>query len=260
MLRFSANLSVLFNEVELDQRFMLARHYGFNEVEIQFPYAYTAKQLKALLDEQQLQLVLFNVAAADLLQGGEGLAAVPQLRAQFQAAVDQAVHYAEILKPAAINVLPGRCLTPERLPEYLETLSANLAYAVEAFAPLGIKTVFEAINTFDMPGFVIHTSQQMLNLLEQLQLPNLYMQYDVYHMQRMGDNSAAFIMQHASKIGHIQFADVPGRGQPGTGHLDFSVIFAAIAASGYKGWVGAEYHPQGQTADSFYSWLKHKEI
>ncbi|MFA6053241.1 MAG: TIM barrel protein [Methylobacter sp.] len=255
MLKFTANLSLLFNEVELIDRFKAARQQGFDAVEIQFPYSLSAETLHDTLDKQQLKLVLFNVDAADLLQGGEGLACVPEKRDQFRQAVAQTVEYAELLKPEAINVLPGRCLNESRLPEYLETFKENLRFAAEAFSPLGIKTVFEAVNTHDMPGFIIHSGSQMLAILDQLNQSNLFMQYDIYHMQMMGEKPEQFIAEHAGQIGHIQFADCPGRGQPGTGKIDFRRVFSAIETSAYTGWVGAEYKPVGATADSL-DWLR----
>lgn len=255
MLKFTANLSLLFTEVELIDRFKTARQHSFDAVEIQFPYSLSAQSLRDTLDEQQLKLVLFNVDAADLLQGGEGLACVPEKRDQFRQAVAQTVEYAELLKPEAINVLPGRCLDENRLPEYLETFKENLCFAAEAFSPLGIKTVFEAVNTHDMPGFIIHSGTQMLDVLNQLNRPELFMQYDIYHMQMMGEKPEQFIAGHADKIGHIQFADCPGRGQPGTGKIDFERVFSAIEKSAYAGWVGAEYKPVGTTADSL-DWLR----
>ncbi|MFA6163191.1 MAG: TIM barrel protein [Methylobacter sp.] len=250
MLKFTANLSLLFTEVELIDRFKAARQHGFDAVEIQFPYSLSAQTLRATLDEQQLKLVLFNVDAADLLQGGEGLACVPEKRSQFRQAVTQTVEYAERLKPEVINVLPGRCLDENRLPEYMETFKENLCFAAEAFSPLGIKTVFEAVNTYDMPGFIIHSGSQMLDILNQLKHPDLFMQYDIYHMQMMGEKPEEFIAEYADQIGHIQFADCPGRGQPGTGQIDFERVFSAIEKSAYAGWVGAEYKPVGTTADS----------
>jgi hydroxypyruvate isomerase len=254
MLKLTANLSLLFTEVELIDRFKAAKQAGFNAIEIQFPYELSASAIKDKLDEYDLKLVLFNVDAADLLQGGEGLACVPEKRDQFKQAVAQAADYAELLKPEAINVLPGRCLNSSRLQHYLETFKENLCFAAEAFAPLGIKTVFEAINTHDMPGFIIHSSTQMLEVLDQLNRPELLMQYDIYHMQMMGEQSAKFIAEQADKIGHIQFADCPGRGQPGTGQIDFERVFSAIEDSAYSGWVGAEYKPVGTTSESL-SWM-----
>ena len=254
MLNFSANLSLLFTEIELINRFKAAKNAGFDAVEIQFPYSLSAEIIKNTLEEQQLKLVLFNVDADDLLQGGEGLACVPEKRAQFRQAIAETLEYAKRLKPEAINVLPGRCFNEKRKQDYLKTFKENLSFAVEAFALLGIKTVFEAINSHDMPGFIIHNGQQMLDILDELNHPKLFMQYDIYHAQMMGDQPDEFIARHATKIGHIQFADCPGRGQPGTGHINFKKIFRAIEKSGYSGWVGAEYNPTGTTSESL-DWL-----
>ena len=132
MLNFTANLSLMFTEVALIDRFEAAKQAGFNAIEIQFPYELNAAAIKNKLDEYDLKLVLFNVAAADLLQGGEGFACVPEKRDQFRQAIAQTVNYAELLKPEVINVLPGRCLDNSRLEQYLETFKENLALAVEA--------------------------------------------------------------------------------------------------------------------------------
>lgn len=250
MLRFSVNLSLLFTEYPLLERFQQARAQGFQAVEIQFPYELPAIQIQQALEDNQLQLVLFNVAADDLLQGGEGLAAVPEKQESFQVAVGQALEYAEVLKPQLINVLPGRCVENSRRAEYLKTFKENLHFAADAFAGLGIKVVFEAINSIDMPGFLIDSSAKMQTLLAELNHPNLGLQYDIYHLSMMGEDCAAFLRRHSDKIGHIQFADCPGRGQPGSGTLDFDSLFEVIAHSGYQGWVGAEYKPQGRSADS----------
>ncbi|MGR9012689.1 MAG: hydroxypyruvate isomerase family protein [Gammaproteobacteria bacterium] len=254
MLNFTANLSLLFTELPLIDRFKVAKQAGFNAVEIQFPYELSAAAIKEKLDEYALKLVLFNVDADDLLQSGEGLACIPEKRDQFRQAINQSLEYAKLLKPEVINVLPGRCSDNSRLQEYLATFEENLDFAIEAFAPLGIKTVFEAINTRDMPGFIIHSGAQMLAVLEKLNRPELLMQYDIYHMQMMGEKPEKFIAEYADKIGHIQFADCPGRGQPGTGQIDFKRIFSAIEKSAYSGWIGAEYKPVGTSAESL-GWL-----
>lgn len=254
MLNFTANLSLLFTEVDLIDRFKAAKQSGFDAVEIQFPYSLSAEILKNTLEQQQLKLVLFNVDADDLLQGGEGLACVPEKQDQFRQALDQALAYARLLKPEAINVLPGRCFNEQRKQDYLKTFQENLCFAVEAFAPLGVKTVFEAVNSRDMPGFIIDNGLQMLDMLDRLNRPGLFMQYDIYHAQMMGDKPDEFIARYADKIGHIQFADSPGRGQPGTGRIDFERVFSAIEKSAYSGWVGAEYKPVGPTSDSL-GWL-----
>ena len=250
MLQFSCNLSLLFTEYPLIERFQAARQAGFNAVEIQFPYELTISEIQQQLERHRLKLVLFNVDADTLLAGGEGLAAVPDKQPRFKQAVEQTATYAEALKPVAINVLPGRCLNPEHLNLYLDTFKNNLLYAADRFSGLGITTVFEAVNTDDMPGFIIHSGQQMLEILQQLNHPGLAMQYDIYHMSRMGENCAGFLREHLDKIGHIQFADCPGRGEIGMGWVDFERLFSLIRLSDYNGWCGAEYRPTTSTLDS----------
>ena len=249
-IKFTANLSLLFTELDLIDRFKAAKECGFDAVEIQFPYTHPAEQIKDALLENNLKLVLFNIATDDLLQGGEGLAAVPEKQALFLEALQQCKSYAEVLKPEVINVLPGRCINHQRTSEYLAIFNKNLSLAVATFSPLGIKTSIEAINTKDMPDFIIHNGQQMLNIIEQLNHPMLFMQYDIYHMQMMNEDIIPFIEQHSQKIGHIQFADVPGRGQPESGTMNFEQLFISIEQSNYEGWVGAEYKPTGSTQES----------
>lgn len=251
MIQFTANLSLLFTEFNLIDRFKMAKNCGFDAVEIQFPYALPATKIKQVLIENKLKLVLFNIDADDLLKGGEGLASVPEKQEQFLKALQQCASYAAILQPEAINVLPGRCFDHRKKTEYLTTFKNNLLLTLNTFSPLRIKTVFEAINTIDMPNSIIHNEQQMLDILNQLDHPMLYLQYDIYHMQMMGENTLHFIEKHAHKIGHIQFADMPGRGQPGTGEINFNELFSSIKNSNYSGWVGAEYIPVGTTEQSF---------
>jgi len=159
-----------------------------------------------------------------------------------------------VLKPYAINVLPGRCYDQSRSDVYRQTLLQNLRFAEHEFGALGVKTVFEAINTTDMPSFLISTGEHMLAVLDELNLADLLMQYDVYHARMMGGDPIAFIQKHHDRIGHIQFADCPGRGQPGTGVIDFNALFKAINGSGYAGWLGAEYKPVGLCEESF-KWM-----
>jgi hydroxypyruvate isomerase len=230
MPRFSANLSMLFNEVPLLQRFALARQHGFDAVEIQFPYALSAAEIRAQLDQHRLHLCLFNVDAADLLQGGEGLAAVPEQRDAFATALQQTCDYARVLQPDYINVLPGRCYAAERRAAYRATLIDNLRLAATQLAQLQIGCVFEAINHIDMPGFLIADSADAWALWQEVAHPNLQLQFDIYHRARMGEDVLAVLQQQLPQIGHIQFADYPGRGAPGSGELDFDALFAAIAA------------------------------
>ena len=254
MLRFSANLSLLFTEMPLLQRFKAANECGFRSVEIQFPYDVSAEEIKEKLEKNDLELILINVPAGDLMNGGEGLAAVPSKREEFIEAVDIAVKYAEILRPRCINVLPGCCHVKEYQDQYLKTFKSNLVYAADIFQELQVKVVFEGANIKDLPGFIIHKNEQLINVFEELKHPNLYFQYDIYHMHTMEEDYLNFIKKYANRIGHFQFADSPGRHEPGTGEIDFENLFKVINSSEYNGWVGAEYKPSVPTHESL-DWL-----
>ena len=241
-MRFSANLSLLFTEVPMAERFELAKQAGFDAVELQFPYEWPAPQLKQWLDEHDLRVVLCNV--------GEGLAAVPHKQMAFREALAQAAAYAAVLQPDCINILPGRCYQPEQRDAYWQCLISHLRLACEVLSPLAVTPVFEAINTIDMPGFLVHDHGSMMQILSEVDHPALSMQYDIYHMAMMMQDIVPFWQQQIAKIAHIQFADCPGRHQPGTGQLDFAGLFAELACLGYPGYLGAEYRPLGTTLES----------
>lgn len=253
-MKIAANLSLLFTELPLLARLQAAAAAGFDGVEIQFPYEVPALQLKEALARAGLPLRLINLPAGDLMTGGPGLAAVPARQAEFDAALQQALTYAAMSRPAYVNVLAGRLAAGVSREQALACLTANLGKTAEAFAVLGIGVLCEAINPLDMPGFLLNTPEQLDELLRAVAQPNLQAQFDLYHMARQGVDIAAGIALLAGRIGHVQFADCPGRGEPGTGTLDFAPLLAALRDTGYDGWLGAEYKPSGQTEQSLV-WL-----
>jgi hydroxypyruvate isomerase len=260
-MKIAANLSMLFNELPLAERVMAARVAGFDGVEIQFPYELPAIRLKELLERAGLPLVLINLPAGDFMQGGPGLAAVPARQQAFDAALHDALTYAAMARPGCVNVLPGRLADGVSHDLALATLADNLRKSAEAFALLGIQVVCEAINPLDMPGFLINTPEHLHGLLARVDHPNCRAQLDIYHMARQELDIAAGIQLLGSRIGHVQFADYPGRGAPGTGSVAFEPLIEALRAVGYDGWLAAEYRPSGAdtTADLDWleTWLKH---
>lgn len=250
-MKLTANLSLMYLERPFLKRFEAARKDGFTAVEIQFPYDTPLADVQRALNDAGQRCVLINVPAGDLMQGGEGLAAVPGKQAEYAASLVECLAYARALKVSCVNVLPGRCHDDRQRNFYLDTFKTNLVKTAETLAPFGITTTFEAINTRDMPGFLISSSQQMFDIMRQLDKADIIKaQFDVYHMAQMGEDVCDVITRNAEHIGHIQFADTPNRGEPGTGDLDFQAIFQAIETSGYKGWVGAEYKPTALTSDT----------
>ena len=253
-MKLCANISFLFTEVPLLQRFDAAREAGFSAVEIGFPYEEDLQDIHRAQQKSGMKVLLINAPADDLMTGGEGLAAVPEKKHAFRGAMERCLRYADNLGVEMVNILPGRCRDPKRHGEYMDTLQSSLLYGAEQLASIGVKATFEAINTQMLPGFLIHGTDQMRELKGAVGHPNLWMQYDIYHMAVMGEDLAGTLERDAEHIGHIQFADNPGRGQPGTGALDFFQIFSTIRKSRYRGWIAAEYQPQGSTRESL-TWL-----
>lgn len=250
MLKLAVNLSMIYQELPLLQRFAAAKAQGFEHVEIQFPYELSIDTLAQTLAEQQQSLCLINVPAGDLMQGGLGLAGVPGREVEFSAALDLALDYAAALQVPRINVLAGR-QTPALEPaQCLDTLTQNLVLACRRAAQRQIQVVLEMINGINMPGFLIQNMTQALALLDAVQHPNLKLQFDCYHMAMMGEDLNRCLRDHMQHIGHIQFADCPGRQQPDTGKIDFSEFFQTIAQSDYQGFVAAEYIPHPNSVQS----------
>lgn len=250
----SANLSMLFTDQPLPERIEAAAQAGFDGVEIQFPYALPAAELHETLQRTQMPLALFNVPAGDLLEGGAGLASVPGREGAFARALEQALAYATVARPQRVNVLPGRLAAGASREAALETLAANLASAADAFDSMGVAVVCEAINRIDMPGFLLASGEELAQMIERVGHSNLSAQLDFYHMQRMDESLPAVIERLRGMIGHVQFADAPSRGAPGSGEIHFADVFAALDRSGYTGWIGAEYRtPEGARDD--FEWM-----
>jgi hydroxypyruvate isomerase len=255
MPRFSANISFLFCEYPLLERFAAAGRAGFGAVEIGFPYATPVADLKAAKETTGLDMTVINVPAGDLMSGGPGLAAMPGREDEFKRAVETALPYAAALKPGAINVLAGTPPAELGRERCLELLAANAAYAAAAFDGVGVRTVLEAINTRDRPGFLLAHTAESLDLVKRTGHPTLGIEFDIYHMSVMGEDVVASAATCLDKIGNIQFADDPGRHEPGTGVVDFTAIFAGIERAGWRGYFSAEYLPSGKTEDTL-GWMK----
>lgn len=257
MLQFAANLTLLFAERPFAERFAAAATAGFTAVECQFPYNdASATELAGLLDDNNLTLVLFNLPAGDWASGDRGIACDPARVDEFRAGVDKALPYVQACGCTQLNCLPGLLPKGVTREQAESVLIDNLRYAATTLAAVGVTLLMEPINHFDIPGFLVNTSYQGQALITRAGAANVKLQYDLYHMYRMGENLTQRLAALGDLVGHIQFADSPGRHQPGTGDMPLTEVFAAIAASAYDGWVSAEYHPQGPTEASL-GWLAH---
>ena len=255
MPKFAANLTMMFTEVDFTERFALAAGGGLKAVEFLFPYPYPVRQLKALLDDHGLELVLHNLPAGDWQAGERGIGCLPDRTQEFRDGVGQAIEYATALGCARLNCLAG--IAPEGAdPDHLtHVLVDNLRFAADACAKERITLLIEPINTQDIPGFFLCHTAQAVDIIDAVGADNTKLQYDIYHMQIMEGNLARTIEDHLGLIDHMQLADNPGRHEPGSGEIHYPFLFRRIDELGYAGWIGCEYTPAADTAAGL-TWLK----
>ncbi|WP_368940835.1 hydroxypyruvate isomerase [Citrobacter werkmanii] len=254
MLRFSANLSMLFLEYSFLERFDKAAQAGFRGVEFMFPYDYDIDVLKEKLQTNKLEHTLHNLPAGDWAAGERGIACIPGREEEFRDGVAAAIRYAKGLGNKKINCLVGKTPAGFSTEQIQQTLVENLRYAANMLAKEDILLLIEPINHFDIPGFFLTGTHQALALIDSVGCNNIKIQYDIYHMQRMEGELTQTMTTWANKIGHLQIADNPRRGEPGTGEINYDFIFKFIDKSGYDGWVGCEYKPL-TTTEAGLSWI-----
>lgn len=247
MPRFSANLSMLFTEHDFPDRFAAAARAGFEAVEYVSPYDHEPQSIVARLDRHGLKQALFNLPAGDWAGGERGIAILPDRVEEFRAGVDAAILYARTLDCSQVNCLAGIAPAGVDHQALEQTFLANLSYAAERLGEAGIRLLIEPINQRDIPGFFLSTSGQALAIMDRVGSDNLFLQYDIYHMQVMEGDLARTIGTNLDRIAHIQIADNPGRHEPGTGEINYPFLWAHLDRIGYAGWVGAEYKPLGGT-------------
>lgn len=255
MPRFAANLTMLWTEHPLLERLDRAAAAGFGAVEILFPYGEDAPALKWALDRNDLELVLINLPAGNFAAGERGLANDPARVAEFRDGVVRALDLATTLGAPRLNCLSGLTLPDIPIETQLAVAAENLAHAAEQAQAAGVRVGVEPLNPIDAPGFLLPTTAAALDLLDRAAHPNLDLQYDVYHAQRVEGNLVASVERHLDRIGHVQIADSPDRHQPGTGEINFPFVLDALDRLGYSGWVSLEYKPRGGT-DASLAWLR----
>ena len=254
MLSFSANLSLLFTEVDFLERFARASKAGFRAVECQFPYAYSIDALAEQLKRDGLVQVLHNFPPGDWSQGDRGIACLPDRVGEFQDGVGLAIEYATALECRRLNCLAGIAPATADRDALHETFVENLRFAARELNGRGITLVIEPLNTRDTPGFFLQTSTQAVEIIEEVGADNLRLQFDVYHAHIMEGDAVAALQRSQKHIAHVQIADDPGRHEPGTGSIDFASVFQKLERANYEGWIGCEYVPADTTEESL-RWL-----
>jgi 2-dehydrotetronate isomerase len=241
MPRFSANLSMLFNEVPFLDRFGEAARAGFRGVEFMSPYEFSVDDIAARVREHALEVVLFNAAIGSAAANERGLASLPGRESDFEASIAQALRYAQALRCPRLHVMAG--LLPQgadadERERRIRTYVRNLAHAAERARGVGVSVLIEPINTRDIPGYLLNTQAEAHAIREAVGMPNLLVQMDFYHCQIVEGDIAEKFRRYQPHVGHIQIAGVPGRHEPDLGEVNYPYLFALLDERGYEGWVG----------------------
>lgn len=247
MPRFAANLSMMFADRPLEQRFAAAAAAGFSAVEMLFPYSMTPEYVAGQLKAHNLHLVLFNVAPGNFDGGERGLACLPGREADFAAALEVAAPYVETLRPDCVHVMAGYQPADLARAEAEDVYVANIRAAARRFAPYGTTVCMEAINRINMPGFFLYQQEQTARYMDRIGEANVGMQFDCFHCQRQEGNVAEKLRAYLPRIRHIQIAGAPERHEPDTGELRYEYLFALLDELGYQGYLGCEYMPAATT-------------
>ena len=255
MPRFAANLTMLFNELPFLDRFEAAAKAGFKAVEFLFPYPYAVADLKERLSANGLTLVLHNLPAGNWDGGERGIACLPDRVSEFRDGVGRAIEYGTSFGVPQINCLAGKVPAGVSDATVRDTFVGNLRYAAGELKKAGLKLLMEPINTYDIPGFYLNRTAQALSIVDEVGSDNLYVQYYIYHAQRMEGELIATMQKNLARIAHIQLADNPGRNEPGTGEIHYGNVFKALDRMGYAGWIGCEYKP-ATTTEAGLGWLQ----
>ncbi|HSK99255.1 MAG TPA: TIM barrel protein [Rubrobacteraceae bacterium] len=254
-MRFCANVSILFGEAPFLERFGRVRRAGFSAVEFWWPDGEDLAEVERAVEEAGLSVALFNFYAGDMPSGDRGLLNDPERQGAFRENVPVALELARGLGCTKINALVGQYLPGMNRKEQLDLARENAAWAADRAAEHGVEVLIEAVNTFENGPYLLHTTKDAAEFVEGVGRANVGLQYDVYHMQRMEGNLVATLREHIGEIAHVQVADSPGRGEPGTGEIHYPYVFAALEELGYEGYVGLEYNPTTEKTEDSFAWI-----
>ena len=254
-MRFSANLSFLFKDAPFAERFRRAREDGFGGVEFMWPGSEELAAVEREVADTGLEVALFNFDAGDLAAGDRGLVSDPARRSQFRENVPVALELAERIGCARLNALVGVRVTGLSLEEQLEVARENVAWAAERARAQGASIMIEAVNSYENGPYLLDTTAKAVSFLDWVGADNVALQYDAYHMQRMEGNLGETISRLLPRIGHVQIADPPARGEPGTGEINYRFVLDLLGRGGYGGWVGLEYNPTTATTEESLGWM-----
>jgi hydroxypyruvate isomerase len=258
-MKLAANLSLMFAEYDVMDRFRKAAEAGFTHVEMLFPFHYDLDAVERELKDNGLMMILFDTDAGDFAGGDRGYLCDPSQKERFYQSVKDAVAIAPRLGTKLLNALAGKIPSGVSPDQARATVVENLRRAAPLCADAGIVLMSEGLNTVQTPGYFLDTSTLGFGIVDEVGSPAVKFQYDVYHMQIMEGNLIDTIRANVDKIAHIQIADVPGRHEPGTGEINYPNVLKAIDESGYQGYVALEYVPAASTEAGLDAWLPREQ-
>jgi hydroxypyruvate isomerase len=244
---FAANLTMMFNEWSFLDRFDAAAEAGFTAVEFLFPYEHPPEAVAERLTRNGLDLALFNLPPGDWAAGERGLAALPERFDEVTAGVDTALRYIEATGARRVHLMAG--LADSKSPEANAAYRRSVAHVAGRLDAAGVQLMLEPINGRDMPGYFLNDFALAEAVIAELNLPNLKLQFDVYHRQIMHGDVTMALRRLLPIIGHVQIASVPSRNEPDGQELSYPFFFQELDLLGYECFVGCEYRPRGKTLD-----------
>jgi hydroxypyruvate isomerase len=253
MPRFAANLTMMFNEVPFLDRFEAAANAGFTAVEFLFPYQYQAKDVGDRLHRCGLTQALFNLPPGNWEAGEKGFAALPDRFNDLQESLRTALPYAQATGVKRLHLMAG--LADRHDPKAVAAFHRSVVWTAEFLNPHGLDVVIEPINPRNVPGYFLNDFSFARDLIRELQIPNLKLQFDIYHCQIIHGDVTMRLREMMPITGHIQIASIPSRNEPDGEELNYPYLFAELDRLDYRGFVGCEYNPRGKTTDGL-AWFK----
>ena len=254
-MRFSANVSILFKEALFLERFGRATEAGFGAVEFWWPAGEDLGEVEKAIKDAGLRVALFNFDAGDMASGDRGLVSDPSREEQFRENVPVALDLARSFGCSRLNALAGQEISGMSREEQLALARRNVAFAADEARKVGLEVLVEAVNTFENGPYLLSTTEQAAGFVRSVGRENVKIQHDLYHMQRMEGNLVATLERYVGMIGHVQIADSPGRGEPGTGEIRYPYVLSRLEELRYEGYVGLEYNPTTGTTEESLAWL-----
>jgi hydroxypyruvate isomerase len=255
VLKFSANVSLLFPDVPLVERFARAAAAGFDTVEMWWPSGEDLDAVEAAVHAAHVRVDVLNFDAGDMPAGDRGLLSDPAREPQFRANVPVALEFAQRLGCSKLNALVGVQLDHIGRRRQLEIARANVVYAAQGAAAQAAEILIEAVNTFENGRYLLAKTSDAAQFVADVGEPNVALQYDAYHMTVMGEDVLVSLERHFDRVGHVQIADAPGRGEPGSGEIDYPALFRLLGRLGYDGHLGLEYKPTTERTEDSFGWI-----